>query len=358
MPYSQASMDQPPGSGNRVTLKEVIRTAACLVVLPLGLIAYAMSGKTSGRTYQAFIWLSCVTGGRSNSLMSWAISRFRPSRPVKRPVGVLGDLSQGVGTTLSDQLRRNGYLVFERALPPEVCDRLVEFARTTPAKIRRMDGETAGKADRSAVFAGENPVAVRYDYQTEDLLNNPEVQGLLADRSLLCLTQQYLGCQPVADVLSMWWHTNFHAQPDSEAAQYFHFDMDRIKWLKVFIYLSDVGIDNGPHSFVVGSHRDGGVPWHLGRKGYSRLSDEEVLAEYGAERCLSVTAPRGSIIVEDTRGLHKGNAVRGDARLILQLQFSNSLFGGFYPPARVSHVQNAEFQSRVKELPDVYRQYV
>jgi hypothetical protein len=339
-------------------LTEILRTAACLVVLPLGLIAYASSGKTGSRTYQAFIWLSCVTGGRSNTLLSWVVSRIRPARPIERPVGVLGDLTNGVGSALSDKLKRDGYLVFERALSPDICDRLVEFARSTPAKVRRMDGETTDRVERTALFAGVDPVAVRYDYRTEDLLNNPEVQGLLADRSLLSLTQQYLNCQPVADVLSMWWHTNFHAQPDSEAAQYFHFDMDRIKWLKVFIYLSDVGIDNGPHSFVMGSHSDGGIPWHLGRKGYSRLSDEEVLAEYGAERCLSITAPRGSIIVEDTRGLHKGNTVRGDARLILQLQFSNSLFGGFYPPAQVSRVQNEEFQSRLNELPSVYRQYL
>jgi Phytanoyl-CoA dioxygenase (PhyH) len=358
MTYSHATANPPPGAENRVTLKEMLRTAACLVVLPLGLIAYAFSGKTSGRAYQAFIWLACVTGGRSNTLLSSAVSRLRRAKPIERPVGVLGDLSNGAGAALADQLKRDGYIVFERALPTEVCDRLLDFARSTPAKVRRMDGETAQAADRTALFAGKDPVAVRYDYRTDDLLNNPDVQGLLADRSLLNLTQQYLDCQPVADVLSMWWHTNFHDQPDSEAAQYFHFDMDRIKWLKVFIYLSDVGPDNGPHSFVVGSHRDGGIPWNLGRKGYSRLSDEEVVAEYGADRCLSLTAPRGSIIVEDTRGLHKGNAVRGDARLILQLQFSNSLFGGYYPPAHVSRVQNPDFQARLNELPGVYRQYV
>ena len=162
----------------------------------------------------------------------------------------------------------------------------------------------------------------------------------------------------MADVLSMWWHTNHHSQPDSEAAQFYHFDLDRIKWLKIFVYLTDVGPDNGPHSFVVGSHADGGIPWHLRRKGYVRLADDDVAAEYGPDRCLNITAPRGSIIVEDTRGLHKGNAVTGAPRLVLQLQFSNSLFGGQYPKARITNLQSQDFRARLDEMPAVYRQYV
>ena len=42
---------------------------------------------------------------------------------------------------------------------------------------------------------------------------------------------------------------------DSEAAQMFHFDLDRIKWLKFFIYLTDVKINSGPHVYVSGTHK-------------------------------------------------------------------------------------------------------
>ena len=289
-------------------------------------------------------------------MLSWAISRLNPRSAAGGAVGVLGDLSGPTGRGFAENLRRDGYVVFQRAMPAEVCDRLRAFADCTPTKVRRMDGEAAAGSS-TVLFKGERPAAVRYDYDTDDLLDNPDVQDLLADRSLLKLAEEYLGCQPVADVLSMWWHTNFHAQPDSEAAQFYHFDMDRIKWLKVFVYLTDVGPANGPHSFVACSHRNGGIPWHMRRKGYVRLDDDEVIGHYGAERCKHVTAPRGSIIVEDTRGLHKGNTVSADPRLVLQLQFSNSLFGGYYPPSRITSIQSPTLRQQLQERPKIYRQY-
>ena len=58
----------------------------------------------------------------------------------------------------------------------------------------------------------------------------------------------------------------------SEAAQLFHFDMDRIRFLKVFIYLTDVGTENGPHVYVRGSHRSKPPAFFRDR----RFSDAEV----------------------------------------------------------------------------------
>jgi len=350
--------EQPRFPSAGVSLVEVIRTLASLVILPWGLLVHALTGKTGSKTYQAFIWLFCVTGGRMNSALSWCISRLRPATGGTDAEGVLGKLSHEDIERTAERLRSEGYVVFERALSPAACDRLLQFALTTPAKVRRMDGEATNEPVRRVLFDGRNAVAVRYDYDTDALLDDEDVQSLLADRSLLRLAQEYLECEPVADVLSMWWHTNHHSQPDSEAAQYYHFDMDRIKWFKVFIYLTDVGADNGPHSFVAGSHRQDGIPWRLRRKGYVRLTDDEVMQEYGSARCLHLAAPRGSIIVEDTRGLHKGNPVRADARLVLQLQFSNSLFGGYYPPARIAQVRSPELRTRLRDMPAVYRQYV
>jgi hypothetical protein len=40
-----------------------------------------------------------------------------------------------------------------------------------------------------------------------------------------------------------------------------------------------------------------------------RLTDEEVKAAFGDGAITTMVAPRGTILVEDTRGLHKGNVV-------------------------------------------------
>jgi hypothetical protein len=323
-------------------LREVARwiyhTVRSMLLLPFALWHYARTGATPDRGYQAFVWLFCASGGRLNDLMSWVIARLRPPIALAATRGVLGDMDDARARDCADRLRKDGYMMFERALPAVTCDRLMKFALETPAVVRRMDHEPGDLPRRTALFDAKSPLAVRYDYDTSALLDNADVQALLADPSLLRVVQAYLGCEPVADVLSMWWHTAYHTAPDSMAAQYFHFDLDRIKWLKVFIYLTDVGPDNGPHSFVPGSHQTSGIPSDILRRGYVRLSDEEVYDRYGEDNCRKFCGPRGSIIIEDTRGLHKGAHVSGDPRLVLQFQFSNSLFGAFFPQARMSRV--------------------
>ncbi len=155
----------------------------------------------------------------------------------------------------------------------------------------------------------------------------------------------------------MWWHTSYSKVPDKDAAQFWHFDMDRIKWLKFFIYLTDVETTNGPHSFVEGSHRSGGIPTALLKKGYARLEDSEINANYSPDRVIEFAAPRGTVIAEDTRGLHKGKHVEHGDRLVLQLQFSNSLFGGNYPPARMRVVE-PKLKAMQTQFPRIYSNYL
>ena len=156
------------------------------------------------------------------------------------------------------------------------------------------------------------------------------------------------------DVLGMWWHTPFSDRPDSEAAQYFHFDMDRPKWLKFFIYLTDVETTSGPHTFIAGSHKTESIPSSLLSKGYARLTDEEVKNAFDEKDIIEFAAPRGTIIAEDTRGLHKGKHVQKGDRLILQLQFSNSLFGGYYPKAKMDNVLCQNLKNSIEKFPKLY----
>jgi hypothetical protein len=329
-----------------------------ILVFPFGLLGYWITGRTAEVGYQSFIWLSCITGGRLNDAMSAMLARLRPKIPLGSRAGVLGDLCAEDVRVYVRNLREDGFALFPGVLPAAVCDRLMQFALRTPASVRRMDHESPDVEKRMALFDAGAPLGVRYDYDVSALLDNIDVQALLADRSLLSVAQEYLGSRPVADVLSMWWHTNYHAQPDSQAAQYFHFDMDRIKWLKVFVYLTDVGADNGPHTFIKGSHRSGAIPGAFLRRGYARLMDDEVFRQYPPERRVEFCAPRGSIIIEDTRGFHKGASVRGAPRLVLQLQLSNSLFGTDKGGARLGTIRDAGLQDMLQRAPSIYRQYL
>lgn len=353
--YASLSRIPLPGALAR-PLRRLVLDVCSALALPWGLWRYKVTGRTPDVSQQSMIWLFCSTGGRFNDWMSQWIARRRPPVELPSTQGVLGDMEPARRAALVEQLHRDGVVVFPSVLQADACDRLMQFTSEMPGNIRPMDGQSAD-VQRLALYNAERPEAVRYDYVQSELLDLPDVQDLMADPSILALVQDYLGCAPLADVLGMWWHTAFQDHPDSMAAQYFHFDMDRLKWLKVFIYLTDVGPTNGPHAFVRGSHRSGAIPADILQRGYVRLSDEEVAANFPAEDILTFPAPRGSIIVEDTRGLHKGVHVEEGARLILQLQFSNTLFGTNYPPVRMSKVSSPRMKLMLEHAPTIYRQY-
>jgi hypothetical protein len=317
-----------------------------------------MDGHTPGFAYQGMVGLFCMTGGASNDALSRLLSLLYPPYQLADARGVLGDLRAENVARINRQLDEKGCYVFERRLPPDLCDRLLQFALTNRCFQRGMS-DAPGPAETREVarYPRDTPGGVRYDFNAADVINNPDVQGLMADRSILAVAQSYLRCKPIIDVMSMWWHTAYSKVADKEAAQFWHFDMDRLKWLKFFIYLTDVGPDNGPHSFVAGSHRTGGIPDSLRLKGYVRLTDEEVEASYPRERFVEFTAPRGTVIAEDTRGLHKGKLVQQGDRLVLQLQFSNSLFGGYYPPSKFARVESPELQAMIRQCSRLYSNY-
>lgn len=327
--------------------------------LALGVIQYWSQGRTPPAAYHSLIQLFCSNGGKSNDWLARCISLAHPPYRLEHQSGVLGNLDDQTLDRVVERLNEQGYYVFEQRLSDELSERLLNFALSQRCTVRTKDGHRLdGSPKHVDRYNRENPEGVRYDFSAQDVIDNPDVQQLMADSSIIAVAQQYLRCKPIIDVMSMWWHTAYSKVPDKEAAQWWHFDMDRIKWLKFFIYLTDVGPDNGPHSFVAGSHRTGGISASLRLKGYTRLTDEEVEACYPKERFIEFTAPRGTIIAEDTRGLHKGKLVCQGDRLLLQLQFSNSLFGGFYPPSRCSRVLDRNLESMSARYRRLYSNYL
>lgn len=314
-----------------------------------GAAAYRRTGLTPPDSYQSFVRLFCLTGGMSNRLVSH-LTRSPPVPAIEPGTSVFTGADEASALAAAQALSSDGYVVLKGLLSAELCDRLLAFGLAARMRLRGSAGER--RYDRAA------PEGVRYDLEPEEVINRPEVQRLLADGLLLRIAQLYLEATPIADVTSMWWHTAFSKVPDSDAAQFYHFDLDRPRWLKVFCYLTDVGPENGPHCFVRGSHRDGGIPWRLRSKGYVRLGDEEVDAAFDSNRLVRFVAPCGTVILEDTRGLHKGLHVLSGDRLMLQLQFSDSLFGGTYPAASFRRPASPQLEARIDELPSVYSNYL
>ena len=319
------------------------------------LAVFAITGKTPLWTVQSLVRLFCASGGRSNDLIAKLLAARHPPRPLAEPPSVLTPLAAAQIDEASAALKERGYYLYDQHVPQPICDRLLQFALTQPATVRLRDGESRDKV--STVYDPTRPLGVRYDFAEADLINHPDVQALMADPAIVATAQAYLGAEPVVDVVAMWWNTAFSDRPDAEAAQYFHFDLDRIKWVKFFIYLTDVTPESGPHYFIAKSHRTGGIPAALLAKGYARLTDEEVSTHFPPQDFIEFAAPCGTILAEDTRGLHKGQNVRTGHRLVLQIQFSNSLFGPPYPKVAFDAMHDRNLKAMVERHPRIYSAY-
>ena len=315
-----------------------------------GLAYYGVRKKTPERSYQSMVRMFTRTAGHSNDLISRGVSALHPPREFPVTTGVLGTLTADKRRAITEQLDRDGFYVFEDTLPDAVCDRLVELALATPSNAQGA----GANGDATLVYDRAAPRAVRYEYESSVLVADPDVQALLADCSILTVAQDYLRAAPVFDIVTMWWHTAFGDAPDARAAQLFHFDMDRPRWLKFFFYLTDVGPENGPHCFIRGSHRTGGIARDLLSRGYARLPDEDVARHYAANDLVRFTGKRGTIIAEDTRGLHKGQHVTQGDRLVFQLELTNTLFGGALTTLPRVRPSVEALGARMRDYPRVY----
>lgn len=339
-------------------LKRIILSPIDLLLLFWGWVIYMVTGSTTKRTYNSMVRLFCITKGYSSEIIHSMVTLFRRPYLLKHDLnGAMGSFNQQDIRKITGQLNTDGYYIFENRLQSETVDRLVKFAQETDAFARPYRSDGSAVVERTKMrFDSEHPETIRYDWHATQLLQNEDVQKLISDEVLLAISQEYLGCAPIVDGVRMWWNTTFSKDPNPEAATMYHFDMERLKWFKVFVYLTDVSEENGPHAFIKGTHKVGALPYDLLKKGYVMSSDEEIYNYFDKNEEILYTAPRGTMIIEDTKGLHKGTPVKSGDRLILQMQFSDCMFG-MDSDASFPTNKTKELTDAINKYPKVYEYY-
>ena len=160
--------------------------------------------------------------------------------------------------------------------------------------------------------------------QNDKILKSEIAQNLLFNKFIYQVATNYFKSTPFFDHISLAISCKSD-KPDSEAAQLFHFDLDKPKWLKFFIYLNDVDEDNGPHFFIPKTHKNFAIRSEIRAQGYKRIDDKTISKYY--PNIKEMKGKSGTLLIEDTRGLHKGSVVKKNYRCIALLQFNNSNFG-------------------------------
>ena len=274
--------------------------------------------------FEAVYKTFCASFGVSNQFMNWYLNKGVSKYNFESLKSIYFDEKKDNIDFAKSQLNEKGFYVLNQKIPPAVLKSIREQLLKCPTKASTVDTDFK---QRSFSDFCESPM---YFIPEAEVVKIPETRQLACEPLLLNLAQQYLGCPPVLTKLNAWWSVPYQGQ---EVLRYtpdrFHFDMDRFRWIEFFIYVDPVSSENGPHAFIEGTHKPFSIPWKFLKDGYSRLDEQEVRKTFpGRERVFVGEA--GTIIAEDTRGIHRGEPVKKGHRLMLQVEYVGHLFGSPY----------------------------
>ena len=329
----------------RFTLKKYYYQIAFFI----GFYKFKITTKTSKMSYHSLRHLFIVSKGIFNDKISEKISLKIGKYETLDIKGILNFKSRKDLENCVTEMKIKGYYIFKEKIPESVINDIYEIALKTPCNY--LNTLTQNYSDDKVLFDDTNPLGPRYEIDPSDVINYLSIQKLIFDSSLLAFAQEYLGVKPILDLVAFWWSIPYEGKGKSAAAQMYHFDLDRIKFMKFFFYLTDVDTNTGPHCYVKGSHKT--LPNEVNRDG--RYSDEEISKIYGVENLLEICGKKGTIMAVDTRGFHKGKELLKDKRLLFQIEFTNSMFGQTYPPMDIDYT-NDIYKQIANEYSYTYKQ--
>ena len=173
-------------------------------------------------------------------------------------------------------------------------------------------------------------------YDAGAIARAPYLRDLAFDPAILPAVSRYLGVPPTIPYLASWWSLRERGQPRD--AQLFHIDFHDFKWVKLFVYLTDVDANAGPHVMVRGSHNRAERQKRFEAlkkqdtaennallesfRHANRFEDHHVEAFFGAENLISIDGRAGEAFLVDTAAIHKGLLPTSTDRLVFQALYS------------------------------------
>ena len=293
-----------------------------LLLILLGLIASTRTEHTPEESHLAAIRLYCKTNG--------LLQEFLSMLPEKKQMDYLPNLIsssfQKIDNNLLEEslcsLYSEGYSIWPERLKistiKELSDLRYEFRTWNLIKEQEQTSVFNGRiqeSDQQYIKASTN-----LD------LSNRILSHVANDIKLKAVIDSYLGGKSKLRSASLWiTRPSKVNKASSEAAQMFHYDLDTFKWLKVFIYLTDVNEESCANCALPGTHIPGTKNPKLTAKLYNRISDEDLVL-FQKEKPKIFIGKAGSLIIGDTKAYHKGIPTKKGERILIQLFYSCTNF--------------------------------
>jgi len=246
--------------------------------------------------------------------------RLLANRTARRKYGRDGGSLDDTQAALLERLRRDGFATIPMTELvgdgrwAELSAAAEAFVAETEDGLRR---EAAGEESGLRRTAAKDFVVRKNAWGVELGADDPWLRVGL-DPAFLDLANAYLGLWAKLEYVDLW-YTPPTAVEDRRASQRWHRDFNDRHLLKAFLYLLDVDAEAGPFEYVPGSFPDGPLgelwPWAPGgQEAYP--PQEEFDRRLADARIETFAAPRGTLILCNTAGFHRGGFARSRPRAL------------------------------------------
>ncbi|MEE9380593.1 MAG: phytanoyl-CoA dioxygenase family protein [Hyphomonadaceae bacterium] len=289
-----------------------------------GYETYAATGQNPDASYPHFRQAFSETMGRSHLVFSNVLADHMGKADYDCSKTIFGDDldSEGIIKTGLYHLKHYGFYKTRLMMPDAIVEKL-KTKILAKMEVTHGDGVEAaieGRDDAPLQIKGGHSWLTTFD----------EMYRIAADPIILSMVQEYMGVPPIYNTPVAFLNSARKvkaARELSDTAQLYHHDLHRLQFVKLFVYLTDVDAESGPHTLIKGAHRT--RPDNLWADG--RHTDEAVEAGGLMDDEVTIEGKAGTIFLVDTSTLHKGANPKSKHRLMAQVQYTNSLFGRPYP---------------------------
>ncbi len=249
--------------------------------------------------------------------------RVLANRTARRRLAAAPPALDDLQRSLLDRLDADGFalvgleeLAGDAALAEAVLAQGDAFiARTESALAAERSGEASEELRRRA---GKEFVVRANSFEGVQLeADDAWARACLSDR-LLGLANAYLRMWAKLSYVDLWYTVPQPPGSERAASQLWHLDFDDKHLLKAFVYLVDVDDEAGPFEYVPGSQPRGRYDaiWHWSPLRTGRIPDEDVRRHVPEGGVKTFTAPRGTVILCNTSGLHRGGFSTAKPRVL------------------------------------------
>jgi len=152
----------------------------------------------------------------------------------------------------------------------------------------------------------------------EPYLNTKMAFEIATDDRIVNIASAFFNCLPGLGTCNL--RKSFVTSNTLSGTSLFHKDFNSpVKILKFFVYLNDVGLKNGPFTYVESSNRELPIQPHWFK--YHRWPDSEIEKVYGKDRIKHLTANYGDLLMATTNGFHKGSQIEEGERTMFTINY-------------------------------------